>query len=180
MKNYILCILLFFVVIYIDGCNGIEKKTFHSTGDCSIDNNDSAFESNFYPFNEKEYKTSNMLKYFKKGVKIDSGFNQNSNGDTVLYYRYYDDSSQLIFSLDNYSKKKFDYNIASFSMGSSLIEIKNGIKLNMARQAFFNTIDCTLVNCDTFDISNKYKSYYFRIIFKNDRLSHISKEFIIM
>ena len=63
---------------------------------CSIEIKDSSFENHLYPFKGIDYKTSNMLKYVQHGVKIDSGYNKISNGETVPFYKFYDDNSKFV------------------------------------------------------------------------------------
>jgi hypothetical protein len=65
-------------------------------------------------------------------------------------------------------------------VSSALIEFGNGVKYNMTRKDFFDAIKSDEMNCDTFEIYERYKGSYFRFIFKNDTLKQISEEIILM
>jgi hypothetical protein len=179
MKNYLHSFFIICLVLLIAGCSQNSKPKLHGPENCSIENSDRVFENNFYPFSETKYKTSDIIKYFKQGIKIDSGFNKNSNGDSILYYKYYDDSSQFIFSLNNYKRKNLDFDIALFKINSALIELGNGVKYAMPRKDFFNAVKYKEVNCDTFDIHDRHKGYYFRFIFENDTLKQMLLKYYI-
>ena len=139
MKIYLYIFFLICLTVAI-GCNYSKSYLSNNTKECSIVSKDTSFEKHIFPIIETKYRTSDIIKYFKRGVKIDSGFNKNSNGDTVLFYKYYDDSSQFIFSLNDYSKKMYNFDIAVFRLNSDLINLKNGIKPGMNRKVFFNII----------------------------------------
>lgn len=133
---------------------------------------DIKFERDFYPFTDTIYKTSNFIKYFKKDVKTDSNF-ISSKWDTILYYEYYDDSSRFYIDICNYKKKIYKYTIGGFKINSDLIRFKNGIRYNMTRDEFFSVVDCEELNCDTLYVQCS-NGYYYRFIFRNDKLKQIS------
>lgn len=179
MRKYLFGIVIIYLVVNLASCNQNSKKKLYGAENCSIENDERVFENDLYPFKKTQYKTSDFISYFKQGVKIDSGFNKNSNGDSVLYYKYYDDSSHFIVSLHNYSKKKLDFNIAIFSINSSLIDFENGIKYAMRKKDFFNAVNYEEVCCDTFDIHDRSKGYFFRFVFENDTLMHMSLRYYV-
>jgi hypothetical protein len=180
MKIFIYCLLTICLLTFFFSCIHTKKPHLQIVDECLTEKQDSFFEKQLYPFIESEYQTSNMLKYFNQDVKIDSGYNNKSNGDTVLFYKFYDANSQFIFSLDHYCIRRKDYEIAVFQISSGLIKLKNGIVFGMPKKDLFDAIGYKEVNCDTFDIINYYNGYYFRFIFQEDILKSISKEIIEM
>ncbi len=178
MRIFLYGLFLSCLISFIPGCNQTPKPFLLNLEECSIETKDSSFDNKLYPFIESEYKTSEMMKYFKKGVKIDSILSKQYNGDTVVFYKYYDESSHFIFSLYNYSNGKYNYEIASFQISSNILKFKNNIECGMTRKELFNAINFKKVSCDTVSIHYGFRGYYFVFIFQDNKLKQMSKEYI--
>jgi hypothetical protein len=138
------------------------------------------FKSEVCPFNNDNFEFSKITNSFNSKVKVDSGYNQNSAGDTVKFYKFYDDKSRIIFSLNDYHKKSRKYNIAVFEINSNILIKKSAIYFNMPRNDFFQFLKYQKSDCDTIFI-NDYKPIenYYRIIFVNDTLKQIKYEYVM-
>jgi hypothetical protein len=177
-------VIFIIFIFFFSGCSN-KKPFLVDKGVCIIENQDSifdcqdnSFEKYLYPFKESEYSTLKMVKYFNQGVKIDSGFTIKIDKDTLFFYKYYDDLSELIFSIEGTRNSKYNYNIAKLNLNSELIQLKNDISYGMKKSDLFHTISYNEVDCDTFEIMDAYYGIYFKFIFQNDKLRHLSKEYI--
>lgn len=178
MKKWLKAYLLIpFIVILLCGCNRTRKPFISQLRKCTIFTNDTTLENRIFPFNESEYLTSEMRKYFKVGVNIDSTFSTLHDGDSILYFKYYDENSQLIFSLNNYNEGKYIYKIALFQIYSNFIKLRNNFEFGMSRKDIFDALKLDKVNCDTVQILNKSSGYYYMFVFKNNKLNYLSKEY---
>jgi hypothetical protein len=167
------------LIIVISACHHIKKPFIQRIDECTKQNKTKEFENQFYPFMEKNYSTSKMVRYFSDQVKIDSGYDLNSNRDTIRYYKFFDDKSRFIFALDNNIKKgEADFDIAIFEINSDLLKFKNGIQYKTTRKNFFKALNYNEVDCDTFDIHEQFNGYYFRFVLKDDSIISIRKQYI--
>jgi hypothetical protein len=176
MHRYKFGLIIFGLIII--ACHHSTKPFVQRLEECTLLKDTSAFEDQFYPFVENGFDKKSILLYFNTGVQIDSGFDLKSNGDTVKFYKFYNNDSRMIFSLNNYSKGEEDFDIALFEINSDFFMFKNGIQVNMLRRDFFKTIETKETNCDTFDIVEPYHGCYFRFTFREDKLKAICKEYI--
>jgi hypothetical protein len=137
-------------------------------------------ENIFYLFDTSEFKIGILTKYFKEGIRMDSAYDKMINGDTIITYIFKDENSKVVFSLFNLSKGRRSFDVAYLQIRSDLMVFKNGIKINMSRSDFFNTLGIKKTDCDTFDINLDQKSSgrYFRFVFSDEKLKSIDKEYV--
>jgi len=164
-------------IIIICGCNQTIISDFQNGHRCYIEKNITIFENQLYPFTFSDFHKERIIKYFNKNTLIDSGFNLTARGDSIKFYRFYNDDSRVIF--DGFPANKI-FNIAVLELNSDLFRFKNGIRIGIAKMDFFNTLELDESNCDTVDIMDikRQKGYYFRFVFKNDILKSIRREYI--
>ncbi len=160
------------------GCKHTTKIFMQRIDECTYDGRMN--ENTFYSFDTAEFKISILLKYFREGIKMDSAYDILVNGDTLVTYTLKDDNSKVVFSLFNLSKGKRNFDVAYLQIRSDLMVFKNGIKINMSRSDFFNTVGIKKTDCDTFDIDldQKLSGRYFRFVFSDEKLKSIDKEYV--
>jgi len=133
------------------------------------------------PFKQKKFNFSEIKRNFKINVNIDSGFTQDSFGDTIKFYKFYDDRSRVIFSLNDYSKGSTEYDLAIFEIKSNILQCNTPIHYNSTRKDFFELIHTQQTDCDTIIfLEQKTVSRYYRFEFVNDTLKHIGLEFFLL
>jgi hypothetical protein len=179
MGSIILKLLLIGSLITIAvGCKHTKKPFMQRIDECTYDGRMN--ENTFYLFDTSEFKIIALLKYFREGIKMDSAYDKFINGDTIVTYTFKDDNSKVVFSLFNLSKGRRNFDVSYLQIRSDLMVFKNGIKINMSRSDFFNTLGIKKTDCDTFDIDlgQKLSGRYFRFVFSDEKLKSIGKEYV--
>jgi hypothetical protein len=170
--------LIVIVSIIAAACHHSKKPFMFRLEECTLQKESSYFKEHFYPFEENEFDKKSFLQYFDSSVQIDSGFNTKSNGDSVKFYRFHNNDSRMIFSLNNYSIGEKDFDIAIFEINSYFLKFKNDLQVDMSRAEFFKILEIKETDCDTFDIIEPTGGCYYRFTFTEDILKAILKEYI--
>jgi hypothetical protein len=179
MSNAFLKFLLIGSLITIAiGCQHTKRPFMQKIDECTYDGR--LNENTFYLFDTSEFKIGILPKYFKEGIGMDSAYDKMINGDTIVTYTFKDENSKVIFSLFNLSKGRRNFDVTYLQIRSDLMFFKNGIKINMSRSDFYNTLGIKKTDCDTFDIDldPKFNGCYFRFVFSDEKLKSIDKEYV--
>jgi hypothetical protein len=166
--------LLGLVIVFgFSGSDSPQQQKNQKTSGCTIVNKETVFQKKLFPFDFKDYNTKKILKYFKKGVKVDS-IEKNIDGYISSIYKFNDGTSSLNFFVKPFDKTDRYFYIQDSKIETRLIQFKNGIKIGMSKTEFCRVANFTSALCDTFQIQEgeMATSYYF--IFKKDRLKNIN------
>jgi hypothetical protein len=173
-------ILAIFLILTCTSCHR-QKKPFIQRRDCCLEMNFDILNHQICPFTSKDFRFPEIIEFFNQGVIIDSGFNQNSAGDSIKFYKFYDDKSRVIFSLNNYSKGSTKFEIAIFEIKSNILKNNPAIHYKTTRNDFFALINAPQTDCDTIFITNKKSDFrYYRFEFDNDTLKYLGWEYILL
>lgn len=139
---------------------------------CSIVNNEMVFQKKFFPFDFSDYNTLKLLKYFKRGVKVDS-IKKNIDGYITTEFKFYDGLSSIIFFVKPYDKSDRYFYLQDSKIETNFLQFKNGFKIGMSKSEFCKAANFSIAICDTFLIQEGKMATNYYFIFKKDKLKNI-------
>jgi hypothetical protein len=145
---------------------------FLTTNNCLIVNETENFKTEFFPFDFSSYNTGKLRSYFNASVTVDSVESSNE-GYISWIYTFRDNTSKISFFVKKGDTEDKYFYLEQSSIKSDLLKTKNGIRINISRNDFFNTIKISPSICDTFTIQEGDMATYYRFIFDKDKLKTI-------
>ena len=171
--KYLTLLIIVIALGFLGSGNSQQQQKNQKTSGCSIVNKEMVFQKKFFPFDFSDYNTLKLLKYFKRGVKVDS-IKKNIDGYITTEFKFYDGLSSIIFFVKPYDKSDRYFYLQDSKIETNFLQFKNGFKIGMNKSEFCKAANFSSAICDTFLIQEgeMATSYYF--IFKKNKLKNIT------
>jgi len=173
-------ILIMLLTILVIGCHSKSKRFVDRINDCVYDDKEGKIEKTLYPFDINNSDRRLILDNCYSGVVLDSVMDIKNKKDTNLIFSLTDKTSvikyyQMLYKIG----AKKDLKLYQYSITTNIIKFKNGVRIGMQRNDFFNKIQRDYADCDTFEISLGLSGFYYHFVFRNDSLIKIDRKMVI-
>lgn len=178
IRTHIWILITFLSLI---SCQNKPQRFIDRLNECAYDDKKCKIENDLYPFNINNSSNRLILDNCYDGVVIDSLINIVNKKDTDLIFSLTDKISEIKYYQMFYKTgDKKDLKLYEYSISTNIIKFKNGIKIGMERDDFFNKISRDYVDCDTFEISLGLTGFYYYFVFRDDSLIRIDRRMVTM
>jgi hypothetical protein len=167
------------MTIIMISCHSKSKRFVDRLSDCAYDDKKAEIEKALYPFDINDSDSKLILENCYTGVKLDSTMDVRNDNEANMIFSLSDKTSAIKYYHMSYKiGAKKDLKLYEYSITTNIIRFKNGIRIGMQRDDFFEKINRSIVDCDTFSIDLGLTGFYYYFVFRNDSLIRIERKMV--